>query len=284
MCSISPLLNFENWKSDANVSDNIVILKFGGSSIKNADRIRCVTDIIKTKLTKKIIVVLSAIGKTTDELLRFAHGKSDLSIVKENHSSIARELGIDVDLDILDTIDSESCENEIVALGEQLSVRILSKYLNKEGVPSEPVMAWDIGLKTRECGGRERVEIASSFQNIQEWAKKLEFTPVVTGYLAKGSQDEITTLGRGGSDYTATIIGAAIRASQIEIWTDVDGVLTADPRIVKHAKTIDKLSFMEAAELAFFGAKVLHPMTVVPAMTNGIPVRVLNTYSADKPG
>jgi aspartate kinase len=108
--------------------------------------------------------------------------------------------------------------------------------------------------------------------------------PVITGYIAKDAAGDITTLGRGGSDFSASIFGAALGAEEIQIWTDVDGVMTADPRLVKQARLLKKLSFAEASELAFYGAKVIHPATMVPAVRKNIPIRVLNTYRPEFEG
>ncbi|MCK5139508.1 MAG: aspartate kinase, partial [Thermodesulfovibrionia bacterium] len=119
---------------------------------------------------------------------------------------------------------------------------------------------------------------------IKEHMAKMDHVPVVTGFIGKTTAGEITTLSRGGSDYTASIIGAATDSDEIQIWTDVDGIMSTDPKIVKDAKTIAKLSFDEASELAIFGAKVLHPKSIIPAMEKNIPVRVLNTYNPEGKG
>ena len=123
-----------------------------------------------------------------------------------------------------------------------------------------------------------------SYAAFKKSISKLKVVPVITGFIGKTEKGEVTTLGRGGSDYSAAIFGSAIDAEEIQIWTDVDGMMSADPKIVKNARTLEKVSFAEASELAYFGAKVLHPKTILPAVKKNIPVRVLNTFNAEGKG
>jgi aspartate kinase len=147
-------------------------------------------------------------------------------------------------------------------------------------------MAYDAGLVTDNTYGSARVE-AVSYERIPAVLAPtvLEgIVPVITGFIAEDGDGYITTLGRGGSDYSAAIFGAALGAEEIEIWTDVDGVMSADPRIVPGARSLDRMSFTEAAELAYYGAKVIHPATIQPAVWKNIPIRVLNTMRPEHPG
>ena len=126
--------------------------------------------------------------------------------------------------------------------------------------------------------------LPETYDKIKSYLKNFDKIPIIAGFIAKNKNGEITTLGRGGSDYTASIIGAGLNVNEIEIWTDVDGIKTADPRIVENAKQWDKITFEEVSEMAYFGAKVLHPKTIHPAMNKQIPVRVLNTYNINNKG
>jgi len=182
----------------------------------------------------------------------------------------------------------------LMSFGERLSIRIVSGYLNKIGVVAKYFDAWDIGLRTTRGSGSTKslksgVEVLpESYDNIFAVLGDLNnnyvFTPIISGFIAKDLGGTVTTLGRSGSDLSASLVGVGIGASEIEIWTDTDGILTCDPRIVPNARTLKELTFEQAAELAFFGAKVLHPGTIAPAVAKGIAVRVKNSYNPDLPG
>ena len=164
-----------------------------------------------------------------------------------------------------------------------MSARIIAAYMLNIGLQAKAYDAFDIGMiTTSEFGNADILE--DSYTAIKNYLSDLNHLPIITGFIGKDKEGRITTLGRGGSDYTATIIGAAMHAKAIEIWTDVDGIMTADPHIVKNAKSIDTLSSDEASELAFLGAKVLHPKTILPAMKMKIPVHVLNTFNPSHVG
>jgi aspartate kinase len=151
-------------------------------------------------------------------------------------------------------------------------------------VPAQAFDAFDVGMLTDDqFGGAEPLPDSEALLR-DALGTPGDVVPVVTGFIGKTRDGRVTTLGRGGSDYSAAIVGAAVGADEIEIWTDVDGVMSADPRVVPGAKTIPVLSFNEAAELAYFGAKVLHPKTILPAVRRSIPVRVLNTFRPTHPG
>ena len=158
-----------------------------------------------------------------------------------------------------------------------------SQYLISLGIKSKQYNGWDIGIVTDNNFTNAEI-LEKTYDNIKDKLTNVKDLPVVTGFIANDEEGNITTLGRGGSDYTASIIGSALDVEEIEIWTDVNGIKTADPRIVENARQWDKITFNEAAEMAFFGAKVLHPKTIRPAITKSIPVRILNTYEIENRG
>ncbi|MCK5282571.1 MAG: lysine-sensitive aspartokinase 3 [Nanoarchaeota archaeon] len=282
----------------------MIVMKFGGTSVGNAEKIKAVSQIIKLNLDQKPVVVCSAVKGVTDMLIEMANtafkGESTKDLLrhlKEKHDKIIRELDIakDTATPLLEDIDRlmERVENvrlestetldHIQSYGERMSCRIVAAYLSKVGIKAKAHDAFDMGMITNPDFGRaEPLEHAPEM--IKEHMAKMDHVPVVTGFIGKTTAGEITTLSRGGSDYTASIIGAATDSDEIQIWTDVDGIMSTDPKIVKDAKTIAKLSFDEASELAIFGAKVLHPKSIIPAMEKNIPVRVLNTYNPEGKG
>jgi len=281
----------------------LIVMKFGGTSLGNANRITKVADIVKSHANKKPSVVVSAVRGITDKLIELVKeankGKGDkiFEDIKKTHHDILAELNLDkslVDKDIEELFkifneikNNKKLDKEIMDLvqsfGEQMSSKIVSAQLNKIGIKSEAFNAWDIGFLTNsDFGNAEPLDATS--QNLKNNLEKLDLIPIITGFMGKTESGEITTLGRGGSDYTAAIIGSALDAEEIQIWTDVDGIMSADPKIVSNAKTLEKVSFAEASELAYFGAKVLHPKTILPAVRNNIPVKVLNTFNPKSKG
>jgi len=281
----------------------MIVMKFGGTSVGNAERIRNACNMIKSNLKRKPVVVVSAVTKITDALIRLANepangkGQDVLENIKNAHCKIIKELNLEDSL--LDETFMELSElvkntksarsldaktlDHFQSFGEQMSSIIVSSQLNKIGVKSKAFNSWELGFFTdSEFGNAEPLEDASS--NLKNKIKKLNIVPVITGFIGKTEHGEITTLGRGGSDYSAAIIGAAIDAEEIQIWTDVDGMMSTDPKIVPDAKTIPQVSFAEASELAYFGARVLHPKTILPAMRKNIPVRVLNSFNPKNKG
>jgi len=281
----------------------MLVMKFGGTSVGNAVRIREVAEIIRSRLPEKPVVIVSAVGGITDKLIAAAKKcaagercENELNEIETVHQAILSDLGLDKSLlqdelksfrEILQenrdsTFDAQQMD-AVQSFGERMSVKILAAYLARTGTAAKAFPAWDIGMITNdEFGNAEPVGAAE--EKIKAGLKGIKEVPIITGFIGKTADGHITTLGRGGSDYTAAIIGAALHAKEIQIWTDVDGVMSADPRIVKEAHTIDTLTFNEASELAYFGAKVLHPKTILPAMRKGIPVRVLNTYNPNGKG
>ncbi|HLC61545.1 MAG TPA: lysine-sensitive aspartokinase 3 [Candidatus Nanoarchaeia archaeon] len=281
----------------------MIITKFGGTSVGNAERIRKTAEIIKSKLDEKPVVVVSAVTKITDALIKLANesaaGKGDdvFDNIKNVHLNIVNQLNLDKSLlnknfDELAELAKENQQNKKLdaraldyfqSFGERMSSKIVAAYLNQIGINSQAFNSWDLGLATtNDFGNAEPLE--SSYPNIKNNILKLKLIPVITGFIGKSENNRITTLGRGGSDYTAAIIGSAVDADEIQIWTDVNGVMTADPKIVPNAKPVRQVSFAEASELAYFGARVLHPKTILPAMGKNIPVRVLNSFNPKDEG
>ncbi len=282
----------------------MLVMKFGGTSVGSAERIKVVVQLIKEQAPNKPIVVVSAMSKVTDQLIAYAyeavHGKVDTSAIAARHMQVLDELGVDGSIlkPYIKELHNElqhisgfarltpELLDRVVSYGERLSVRLLTLYANSQGLATRSVDAPDAGMLTDNRFGRAEV-LPEAYTELCKYLTGLTNEgkiPIVTGYIGKTKGGQITTLGRGGSDYTAAIIGAAVKASEVQIWTDVNGVLSADPRVVPTARTVELVTFAEAAELAYFGAKVLHPKTLLPAMQNGIPVRVLNTFEPTNPG
>jgi len=176
--------------------------------------------------------------------------------------------------------------DQLVSYGERCSVRIMAARLNQLGVPAQAFDAWDIGIITDIMFGDAK--LLSQYEGAVQKAFEQRIDPntvaVVTGFIAHDANGKITTLGRGGSDLTATALGAALGLDEIQVWKDVDGILSTDPRVVPHAVPLDQVSFEEASELAYFGAQVLHPIAMQPAMKYNVPVRVKNSYNPSAVG
>ena len=281
-------------------------MKFGGSSVANAERIKHVASIIKAYKEKRPVVVLSAMGDTTDHLLEAADlavtGKVDVAKVAKLHEDTAKELGINIDtieallselktlltgISMLKEISKRS-RDYLVSFGERMSVRMMAAYLKSEGIPATFYDAWDIGFVS-DSNYMSAELLDETWENIPKFLTgykngKNNEIPIVTGFIAKDKKDTITTLGRGGSDLTATMIGAAMKAEEVQTWKDVDGILTTDPRVVKEAKPVPEVTYEEAQELAMFGSQVLHPRSMVPVRKSGTPVRVKNSYNIESKG
>jgi aspartate kinase len=277
----------------------MIVMKFGGTSVGNAERIRDVVKIVKSKIDSKPVVVVSALGGVTDNIIDTANlasngDKYDIKLngILQRHYDTIAELGLRPEIISSETdqlarnINNITTRKEltprdldkIVSFGERMSARIIAGYLSKMGIPAKAHDSYDIGLITDGNFGDASM-LPESYPKIKRSLSNSKSVPVITGFIAKDKNGRITTLGRGGSDYTASIIGAAIGATEIQIWTDVNGIMTADPKIVKNAKSVAIVSYDEASELAFLGAKVLHPKTILPAIENSIPVRILNTFN-----
>ena len=284
----------------------MIVMKFGGSSVANAERIKHVASIIKAYKDKRPVVVLSAMGDTTDNLLDAADkavtGTVDVAGVAKLHEDTATELGIDISTikDLLDELRtlltgismlkeiSRRSRDYLVSFGERMSVRMMAAYLQSENISAKFYDAWDIGFISDSTYMSAELldEVWENIpQHLNSYKKGTDVAiPIVTGFIAKDKKGNITTLGRGGSDLTATMIGAAMNAEEVQTWKDVDGILTTDPRIVKEARTVPEVTYEEAQELAMFGSQVLHPRSMVPVRKNGTPVRVKNSYNIESNG
>lgn len=290
-----------------------VVMKFGGSSLASAARMREVADLVLSFPEETPVVVLSAMGKTTNNLLLAgekavscgapkASEINELAVIKELHLRTIDELGLDSSIvsGFLDELEqllkgvammkelTLRTRDYLVSFGECMSTRIFAAYLNKLGKKARQYDAFDLGFITTDDFTNADI-LEATYPAV---AKRLHgdwiddpAIPIVTGFLGKGWKScAVTTLGRGGSDLTATTIGKALGLREIQVWKDVDGVLTCDPNIYANAVPVPYLTFDEAAELAYFGAQVLHPQSMRPAREGGIPVRVKNSYNRHAPG
>jgi aspartate kinase len=286
----------------------MIVMKFGGSSVANGERIRRVIDIVKGELNRKPVLVLSAMGDTTDHLLEAAMralttGAVSAEKIIDLHLKTLQELGLPEETrkDIQPLLEelrnlllgismikelTNRTKDYLVSFGERLSVRIAAAYCAAAGVKAKALDAWDAGFISDSRFSSAEL-LKESWERIPRALYPLldqEILPVVTGFIAKDGNGNITTLGRGGSDRSATIIAAACKAEEVQVWKDVDGILTADPRIVPEAKPVEAVTYEEAAELAYFGAQVLHPWAMRPCMKTGTPVLVKNSYNPSAPG
>jgi aspartate kinase len=280
----------------------MIVLKFGGSSVKDAEMFKKAASIVLERIGKKPVVVLSAVKGITDLLIKSLDesldGKFDsLAKISAKHKEIIANLHLNENLvedelaELRNALETNSRIKEknprildyISFFGERMSVKIMADYLTKTGTFAQAFVSGDIGLLTDSNFGDATI-LPDSFKKLNSFISKLNTLPVITGFGGKDKSGEYTTFQRGGSDYVASLIGAAVNAKEIQIWTDVDGIMSADPRIVEKARTVPLLSFDEASELAYFGAKVLHPKTILPAIERNIPVLVLNTFNPTHPG
>ena len=279
-----------------------VVMKFGGTSVADAAAFDNVARIVANERDAAPIVVVSAMSGVTDSLLA-ATNIASLEHVFERHRAVARELldssqaaaFIDRLRDAADQIASllarkpaehKSVQDAVVSFGETLSSMLLAQVLNQKGIKARQVDARRCIVTDEEHTSATPLMAETFARSKSELIPVLEsgVVPVLGGFIGSTMQGVTTTLGRGGSDYTAALIGAALGVREIQIWTDVTGVLTADPRVVPEAQTVERLSYGEAAELAYFGAKVLHPKTIQPAIENSIPVRICNSRTPHEPG
>mmetsp|Transcript_30615 Transcript_30615/g.89452 ORF Transcript_30615/g.89452 Transcript_30615/m.89452 type:complete len:583 (+) Transcript_30615:65-1813(+) len=287
-----------------------VTMKFGGSSIANADRVDHVTKLIKDQIAvgyRPRAVVCSAMGKTTNSLLAagdFAlEGRVNIDAIRTLHTAAIEQFDLpqhvrDEVMALLDECQdmlrgvsllqelSPKSLDQLVSYGERCSVRIVAARLNQIGVPAQAVDSWDVGIMTDSNFGDAKLLPGYEKTVKDAFSSKIDpnVVAVVTGFIGKDAKGRITTLGRGGSDLSATAIGAACGLDEVQVWKDVDGILTADPRLVNNAIPVKAVSYEEAAELAYFGAQVLHPIAMQPAMKCGIPVRVKNSYNPSSEG
>lgn len=289
-------------------------MKFGGSSLGNTAGIKNVAKIVADYFQKKgdIVVIASAMGTVTDNLINCAQAAAAknkakyekyFEILKKLHLKTAYDLKLNkASLKIVDEYFKELKEiadsicvlgeitrrklDLVCSFGERLCVHLLAQSIKELGVKAKAIEASCL-IVTDDNFGNANPNFAESEKKMQLMIPPLlknKTIPVMTGFIGATNEGEVTTLGRGGSDFSATITGYCLDAKEVWIWTDVDGVMTADPRIVKDAKTIKKISYDEAAELSYFGAKVLHPRTIIPAALKNIPVWIKNTFKPEFSG
>ena len=292
-------------------------MKFGGSSLATASRIKKAAQILrKFSPSNKIVAVASAIGDTTDQLVEIGElarkgemrkAKRLLSRIQSAHRRIVPLIGGKAQtkdlLEILERLNSElertvdgivhlheltpRSRDYLLSFGERLSTPILNAAANAAGLRARSFTGAEVGITTDDNFGEAKPLVEVSYQQIRqrlEPSLNRKVVPIVTGFVASTVDGSITTLGRGGSDYTAALLGAALSADEIWIWTDVDGLMTADPRIVEDAALLPNVSFSEALELSFFGAKMMHPRALQPAAQKKIPVRIKNSSRPDGRG
>ena len=290
------------------------VLKFGGTSVANAKNINTVVSIVQEKLKEntRVAVILSALGGVTDALLEAATlaslgditYKEKLLAIEQRHLTTVKELiPLDKQSSVLSMVKKRCNEIEdtcngvfllkelslrtrdsIVSYGELLSSQIFAAKLKSLDIKNAWKDAREL-ITTTSDFGNATVDFTATNKNITDFIATVD-SPViiVPGFTGKDKNGNTTTLGRGGSDYTAAIIGAGVHASVVEIWTDVSGMMTADPRLVSNAKIIQQISYQEAMELSHFGAKVIYPPTIQPLMNKGIPVVIKNTFAPSDPG
>lgn len=289
----------------------MIVMKFGGTSVANFEAITRTIFIIGGKLDRKPVVVVSALSKVTDLLYRISDAaasrneketKELLSQLRTRHVDLATELlsqsmlkeeavaKVNEICDSLDSISMAVCSlgelsdrNKaiIISNGEYLSSTIIAYAMNSKGIRTKWVDARSMMVTNNSYLKAEpdMEAISQRVQTVIHEAYEGMDAVITQGFIGVTSDGEPTVLGRGGSDYSASLIGMAVDSEKIEIWTDVDGVRTADPRKISNTRYLEKISFEEAAEMAHFGAKVLHPLTIEPAVKKNIPIYVLNSMN-----
>jgi aspartate kinase len=296
---------------------NLQVMKFGGTSVGDGVCIRRAAEIVARAANEgAVVVVVSAMGGVTNRLIEAAHasasgntraaGELAERLRQQHHEAVALLVSNDEKRAQL-TVEIEKIITEVMSLcrgtallreltpraldaissaGERLSARLLAHALCELGLNGVAVEATELIVTDNASGRAEPLMAQTRVQATERLLPLLaeDAVPVVTGFIGATVEGKLTTLGRGGSDYSATILGAALDAAEVIIWTDVDGVLTADPRLVPEARTLREISYNEAAELAYFGAKVLHPKTLRPVAEAGIPVWIRNSFAPDRQG
>jgi aspartate kinase len=294
----------------------VIVCKFGGTSVGDADAIARTATIIAARRARQPVVVVSALGGTTNQLLQIAEQSAKGQLIgalraveglRDRHLTETQRLlsgaeGDEVCSELSAMFDELAALAEalrtlgdltprsldaIASLGEQLSSVLVVAAFRKHGLPAEHLDAREVMITDANFTRAEpqTEAIGEAAQRLVMPLVRAGKIPVMGGFIGASLGSGITTtLGRGGSDYSASLVGAALQAEAIEIWTDVDGMLTADPRVVEGARLIERIGFEEASELASFGAKVLHPNTIAPAVMRGIPVWVLNSRRPEGTG
>ena len=288
------------------------VLKFGGTSVANAENIRKVRTIVEDKMPQgRMMVVVSALGGITNTLIECcqAAAKGDpksreiFKIIEQRHLETTRDLipvksqsgvlaQVMVMLNELEEMlqgvflvkeISPRTQDFVTSFGERLSSFIISQYFIHSGIKTKLLDSREL-IKTDSNFGKAEVDFETTYQNIKETAAQEYPVFIAPGFISSNAEGVTTTLGRGGSDYTAALLAAGVHAEMLEIWTDVEGMMTADPRIVKRAFPIPEITYKETMELSHFGAKVVYPPTVRPVLTREIPIVIKNTFKPDAPG
>lgn len=281
------------------------VLKFGGTSVGSAESIAKVKKIVSA-IDGPVVIVVSAVGGVTDRLIRAARlageGNNacfdELDLIIETHLEIISKLFesskrpeierlVEPDFEelrivlrgvfLIKELSHRSFES-LTGVGERLSSRIIAAYMDADWYDSR------LYIKTQFEYGRNQVQTKETNQLLVEVGQTLGQRSLFPGFISSNDKNENTTLGRGGSDYTAALLAASFAADELQIWTDVDGFMTADPRVISRAYCIDRLSYAEAMELSHFGAKVIYPPTILPAYQHQIPIRIKNTFHPEAPG
>ncbi|MFN8412062.1 MAG: aspartate kinase [Anaerolineales bacterium] len=300
------------------MSKQTLVMKFGGTSVGSADALRNATQIIRDakKDWARIVVVTSAMSGVTNLLLDSAalatQGKVDSlpkaeATLREKHFAAADalvkneklrdETKDEINKLILSLVDlckaiavlgeaSPRAMDAVASIGERMSVRLLAAVVNDAGISAKGIESTDF-VVTNSHFQNAHPDFKATTEKTRALLNPLmdaDMIPITTGFIGATPDGAITTLGRGGSDYSAAIIGAVLPADDVWIWTDVDGVMTTDPRIVKEARTLHEITYSEIAELAYYGAKVLHPKTIRPVVDAGIGLRICNTFNPTHPG
>jgi aspartate kinase len=270
----------------------LLVMKFGGTSVGSAARMRVAARLAADERARRpVAMVVSAMSKITDLLLdamRHAEAGDRAGLetdMAEIHKLIAEFERIAGGMALLNMRPPRSVD-EAVATGERLSALLVAEYLNSEGVPAAAVDAAGV-IVTDAVFGNASPLMAPTREKARQFVLPLlkkGVLPVITGFNGATADGRPTTLGRGGSDFSASILAAALDASELWIWTDVDGIMSADPKLAPDAVVLDEITYAEAAELAYNGAKVLHARTLAPLVEKGIPVWSKNSFAPEKPG
>ncbi len=279
------------------------VLKFGGTSVGSAKNIKRVKSIVQQQ-KGDVIVVVSALGGITDKILTAARNATsvtadfhtNLTEIKKQHEETIQELfdgSGDIILivnELLDELEqiltgitlvgelTTKTLDRIAGIGERISSHIVARYLGAPRFDSSELILTDSNF------GKAMVDFTVTDVKLKEAFNGFSGVAVMPGFISKNSKGEFTTLGRGGSDFTAAIVAAALDVEVLEIWTDVNGFMTADPRVISKAYSIPELTYSEAMELSHFGAKVIYPPTILPVYKKGIPIRIKNTFEPENPG
>ncbi len=295
---------------------NLLVMKFGGTSVGSAARIKASAALVAAEAAKwPVVAVVSAMSKITDlllEITRYAEAADDAGMqrgvdqLRARHLETIAELLPEADrLPVIAAVEELLTEfqritsgmrmlgqrppravDEAIAIGERLSILLVAAYLRTQGVAATPVNAAELIVTDAVFNNASPLMAATADKSQARLGAMLRAgqVPVVTGFNGATVDGRPTTLGRGGSDFSASILAAALDAAELWIWTDVDGIMTADPRLVPNAKVLAEITYSEAAELAYAGAKVLHPRTLAPLVERKIPVWSKNSFAPSRPG